>query len=108
MSIWSKPMNLFQTGSKLFAADHPVPNEEGLKGARQMVEPPEDCRPEDIGHCLNLRRGSSTHGFTGKRGPVRGLQAQPAGCLLTSRPPLMKSTAVLKTFLTSLKGGGLP
>ena len=90
---------------KLFAADHPTPNEEGVKGARQMVELLKGADRKTLVIALISGGGSSLMAL-----PVEGISLKDykdISQLLLTVPATIDEINAVRKHLDPLKGGGM-
>ena len=90
---------------KLFGADHPVPNEEGVEGARKMVELLKAADDETLVIALISGGGSSLMAL-----PVEGIGLQDYKAisnLLLTVPATIDELNAVRKHLEPLKGGGM-
>lgn len=90
---------------KLFAADHPTPNEEGVKGARQIVELLKGADKQTLIIALISGGGSSLMAL-----PVEGISLEDYKAiskLLLTVPATIDEINAVRKHLDPLKGGGM-
>ncbi len=90
---------------KLLAADHPTPNEEGVKGARQMVELLKGADAKTLVIALISGGGSSLMAL-----PVEGISLgdyKDISKLLLTVPATIDEINAVRKHLDPLKGGGM-
>ena len=90
---------------KLFAADHPTPNEEGVEGARQMVQLLKSVDEKTLVIALLSGGGSSLMAI-----PVEGISLQDYKAiskLLLTVPAAIDEINAVRKHLDPLKGGGM-
>jgi glycerate-2-kinase/FAD/FMN-containing dehydrogenase/Fe-S oxidoreductase len=90
---------------KLFAADHPTPNEEGVEGARQMVELLKSADEKTLVIALISGGGSSLMAL-----PVEGISLEDYKAiskLLLTVPATIDEINAVRKHLDPLKGGGM-
>ena len=90
---------------KLFAADHPTPNEEGVKGARRMVELLKAADAKTLVIALISGGGSSLMAL-----PVEGVSLEDykdISKLLLTVPATIDEINAVRKHLDPLKGGGM-
>lgn len=95
----------FSDKIKLFAADHPTPNEEGVQGARQMVELLKGADAKTLVIALISGGGSSLMAL-----PVEGVSLQDYQAiskLLLTVPATIDEINSVRKHLDLLKGGGM-
>jgi glycerate-2-kinase/FAD/FMN-containing dehydrogenase/Fe-S oxidoreductase len=90
---------------KLFAADHPTPNEEGVEGARQIVELLKSADEKTLVIALISGGGSSLMAL-----PVEGISLEDyktISKLLLTVPATIDEINAVRKHLDPLKGGGM-
>jgi len=90
---------------QLLAADHPTPNEEGVRGARQMVELLKSADAQTLVIALISGGGSSLMAL-----PVEGVSLQDykdISQLLLTVPATIDEINAVRKHLDPLKGGGM-
>ncbi len=90
---------------KLFAADHPTPNEEGMKGARQMIESLKSADQSTLVIALISGGGSALMAT-----PVEGISLEDyknIGNLLLTVPATIDEINSVRKHIDPLKGGGM-
>jgi glycerate-2-kinase/FAD/FMN-containing dehydrogenase/Fe-S oxidoreductase len=90
---------------KLFAADHPTPNEEGVKGARQMVDLLKSADAKTLVIALISGGGSSLMALPAPGVSLEDYQA--ISKLLLSVPATIDEINSVRKHLDPLKGGGM-
>src|SRR5208283_3782501 len=88
---------------KLFAADHPTPNEEGLKGARQMIELLKNADAKTIVIALISGGGSSLMAIPA--GEISIGDYQDISRLLMTVPATIDEINAVRKHIDLLKGG---
>ncbi|MBN1686508.1 MAG: DUF4147 domain-containing protein [Spirochaetales bacterium] len=90
---------------KLYAADHPTPNEEGMKGARQMIESLKKADGSTLVIALISGGGSALMAT-----PVDGISLEDyknIGNLLLTVPATIDEINSVRKHIDPLKGGGM-
>ena len=88
---------------KLFAADHPTPNEEGLKGARQMIDLLKNAGPKTLVIALISGGGSSLMAIPA--GAISISDYQDISKLLMTVPATIDEINTIRKHIDLLKGG---
>ena len=88
---------------KLFAADHPTPNEEGLKGARQMLELLKNADSKTMVIALISGGGSSLMAIPAGEISIRDYQD--ISRLLMTAPATIDEINAVRKHIDLLKGG---
>jgi glycerate-2-kinase len=88
---------------KLFAADHPTPNEEGLKGARQMIDLLKKAGPKTLVIALISGGGSSLMAIPA--GAISITDYQDISKLLMTVPATIDEINTVRKHIDLLKGG---
>lgn len=90
---------------KLYAADHPTPNEEGMKGARRMIESLRKADKSTLVIALISGGGSALMAT-----PVEGISLEDyknIGNLLLTVPATIDEINSVRKHIDPLKGGGM-
>jgi glycerate 2-kinase len=90
---------------KLFAADHPIPNAEGVKGARRIVELLKSADAETLVIALISGGGSSLMALPVERVSLEEYQATIS--LLLAVPAAIDQINAVRKHIDPLKGGGM-
>ena len=88
---------------KLFAADHPTPNEEGLKGARQIIDLLKKAGPKTLVIALISGGGSSLMAIPA--GAISITDYQDISKLLMTVPATIDEINTVRKHIDLLKGG---
>ncbi len=104
--INTKNLDLFENSKiKINLADHPIPNEQGIKGTRSMMDLIENSKKNDLIFCLISGGGSALLPLPKPEINLKDLQK--INSLLLSSGASIHEINIIRKHLSDFKGGNL-